>query len=78
MEGFKCQAKGLDCKAGEHWRTTAEMNHALEKFIWQVGLGVGDRKEEVIQEAIAKCRPQKMKTWMGDGGEREREREERQ
>lgn len=27
------------------------MNHAVEEFIWQMGLEVKDRKEEVIQEA---------------------------
>ena len=33
-------------------RNHAEMNHAVEEFIWQMGLEVKDRKEEVIQEAV--------------------------
>lgn len=42
MEGFKWQARSLNWKAGEQWETTAEMNLAVEKFLWQTRLGMED------------------------------------
>lgn len=52
MEVLNAKQGGLDCKAGEQWGTTAEMNHVVEEFMQQMGLGMKDRKEEVNQEAI--------------------------
>lgn len=74
-EGFKCQARSLDCKAGEQWKSPAETNHAVENFIWQVGLGVKDRKGEMIQETIPTVQTTENENPNGVQGGRERERE---
>lgn len=53
----------------------AEMNHAVEEFIWQMGLEVKDRKEEVIQEAVTTVQTteNKSRNWGVRVGEGERE-----
>lgn len=52
----------------------AEMNHAVEEFIWQMGLEVKDRKEEVIQEAVTTVQTteNKSRNWGVRVGEGER------
>lgn len=51
------------------------MNHAVEEFIWQMGLEVKDRKEEVIQEAVTTVQTteNKSRNWGVRVGEGERE-----
>lgn len=45
-------------------------NHAVEKFIWQVCLGVKDRKEEETQEAITTAQTTENENLNVEGRER--------